>query len=90
MGTKQSPPAADDGYGVLVGWSHHGFNGRLDLCLQRVGSMAEAEQDDVQQQHFYMTENQALLLANYLLGVLDKKPAARRKGWLGRVLKGQP
>ena len=88
MGQNGNPPAADEGYGVLVGWSHHGFNGRLDLCLQRVGSLAEAERDDVQQQHFYMTENQALLLANYLLGVLDKKPANRSKGWLARMLPG--
>lgn len=85
MPTDNHPPTAQAGYGVLVGWSHHGFNGRLDLCLQRVASMAAAERDAVEQQHFYMTENQALLLANYLLGVLDKRPPVRRRGWLARL-----
>lgn len=86
MGQQGHPPAADEQYGVLIGWSHHGFNGRLDLCLQRVGTLEAARHDAVEQQHFYMTENQAMLLANYLLGVLDKKPAQRRRGWLGRLL----
>ena len=88
MGPDNHPPASEDGYGVLVGWSHHGFNGRLDLCLQRVGSLVEAERDEVQQQHFYMTENQALLLANYLLDVLGKKHEAQKRGWWRRVTEG--
>ena len=86
MGQQSHPPAGDEQYGVLIGWSHHGFNGRLDLCLQRVGSEEQARRDAVEQQHFYMTENQAILLANYLLGVLDKKPSPARRGWLGRML----
>lgn len=86
MGQHELPPAADDQYGVLIGWSHHGFNGRLDLCLQRVGTQEAVRHNAVEQQHFYMTENQAMLLANYLLGVLAKKPTPQRRGWLGRML----
>ena len=77
--------AGRDSYGVLVGWSHHCFNGKLDLRLQRVHSMRDIDQDDVESHHFVMSENQAALLATYLFDVLDKKPPHRRKrGWLAK------
>lgn len=88
MGEALQAPAesqrARESYGVLVGWSHHAFNGKLDLRLQRVQSMQSVDQDDVESHHFVMTESQAVLLANYLNQVLENRPAHRRKGWLAK------
>jgi hypothetical protein len=77
-------PDAEESYGVLVGWTHHQFNGRVDLNLQAKQSTRRNAADDVDSHHFIMTKSQAAVLANYLLDVTNQKPP-RRRGLLGRL-----
>ena len=78
----------DSSFGVLVGWSHHGFNGRLDLCLQRVPAAGGQPGDEVEEHHFVMTDNQARVLANYLNQVLGARQGrSRPAGLLGRLFR---
>lgn len=95
------PPAGESGQptagerssahcdGVLVGWAHNEFSGRIGLRLQTARSARSGSPDDVHQHHLIMTRNQATLLAQYLLGVTGQeamKPRKRR--WWSRLFPG--
>jgi hypothetical protein len=83
------PPEAiidADIYGALVGWTHSEFNGRLDLRLQSARNLRGKKPGDIQTHHLLMTQNQALLLGNYLLKLSGRQPPIQRKrGWLKRI-----
>jgi len=81
-----SAAAADrDMFGVLVGWSHGHFNGRIDLKLQTAHSTVELQQGEIDNHHIVMTPNQAVLLANYLYTITDQSPPTKRsRGRLAR------
>ena len=81
-----SVPQNDDNetYGVLVGWSHHLFNDKLDLKLQCVQSTRKLERDALDAHHVMMTREQAAVLANYLFKVSGHTPPGPRKGLLAR------
>ena len=88
MGEKQGQDTAQgqldsDSYGVLVGWSHSEFTGRIDLRLQAVQSTRRSGREEVDSHHFMMTPNQAMLLANYLFEITHRSPP-RRRSWLAR------
>ena len=72
-----------ESYGVLVGWTHSKFSGRIDLRLQAVQSTRKAARGEPDSHHFMMTPNQAALLAEYLFDITHRTPA-RRSGWLAR------
>ncbi len=72
-----------ESYGVLVGWSHSEFTGRIDLRLQTIQSTREASPGESDSHHFMMTPNQAGLLANYLFEITHRSPP-RRRSWLAR------
>jgi hypothetical protein len=75
--------------GVLVGWTHRDVNGRLDLRLQSVQSAQHAGPEDAESHHFFMTRNQAAVLANYLMTISRQTPPVRRRlGFLGKLLGG--
>lgn len=81
--------AIRDSFGVLVGWTHHEFNGRLGLNLQTIHSTRVAQADSVDTHHFLLTKSQAAVLANFLLKISGQTPPkVRRKGLLGRLLRG--
>ena len=75
-------------FGVLAGWTHSEFSGRLDLRLQTVRSSRRTAPADVDSHHIIMTKNQAAVLANYLYRVSGQTPPQRRRGgllgWLTR------
>jgi hypothetical protein len=78
---------ASESYGVLVGWTHHDVNGRLDLRMQSTQSTRCGAPDEVDSHHFMMTRNQALVLANYLFSVTGQVPPRKhRRGLLGWLL----
>lgn len=52
---------------VLVGWTHHEIPNGIDLCMQSTRSKIALENDQIESMHLLLTNNQALLLANYLL-----------------------
>lgn len=70
-----------DAYGVVVGWEHTDLGGRLVLTLQ---STRDKEGEEVDRFRYFLTNNQALLLGNYLCKAsqhtLPKKP---RRGLFG-------
>lgn len=78
-------PVDRDIYGVLVGWSHSQFNGKVDLRLQTVQNSHALQQDEVDSHHIVMTREQATLLANYLYTAVGQTPPkAPARGRLGR------
>lgn len=83
--TNRAAPDAEN-YGVLVGWTHANVNGRLVLTIETARSAQDNMPRDIRKHHIMMTDNQALLLGNNLLGLSQMKPPLRRrKGWLARL-----
>lgn len=76
--------ADEESYGVLIGWSHHAFQDKLDLRLQCVQSTRKLERDEVDSHHVVMTREQAAVLANYLYKISGHTPPSPRKGVLAR------
>ena len=75
-----------ESFGVLVGWTHVSMNGRLILTIEAARSAKDNVPRDIQKHHFMMTDNQALLLGNNLLGISNLKPPVRRsRVWLARL-----
>lgn len=73
-----------ESYGVLVGWSHHAFQDKLDLRLQTVQSTRKLERDEIDAHHLVLTREQAAVLANYLFKISGHTPPAPRKSRLAR------
>lgn len=78
-----APPAGENTAancdGVLVGWAHNEFSGRIGLRLQTARSVRNGSPDEVHQHHLIMTRNQATLLAQYLLGVTGQEAMKPRR-----------
>jgi hypothetical protein len=65
---------------VVVGWTHRRMPTGVDLKLQAARSRIALENERVDSFHFLMTDNQALLLAKYLLDATGQSfPAPPRK-----------
>lgn len=77
---------AQESFGVLVGWAHHGFNGRLALTLQCIQSSRRADTREIDDHHIVMTPQQAAVLANYLYQISGQTPPEPKKGLLRRLL----
>lgn len=75
-----------ESFGVLVGWAHHAFGGRLDLTLQLVQSTRLENTREIDDHHIVMTPQQAAVLANYLYQISGQNPPEPRKGLLRRLL----
>jgi hypothetical protein len=69
----------NESYGVLVGWTHIGLNDRLILKIESTCVSQDGKPDDIHENHFMMTQNQAMLLANSLLNMSNMSPPVRRK-----------
>ena len=82
---SQTSPDSEN-FGVLVGWTHVKVSGRLILTIESARSAQDNTPRDIQRHHFMMTDNQALLLGNNLLGLSRMEPPVRRgRGWLARL-----
>ena len=77
----------DEGFRVLVGWSHAPFSRGIQLKLQ--GKRVEGPQAGVvDSQRLLMTHNQALILAKYLLDSTGQSlPERVRTGPIRRALR---
>ena len=75
-----------ESFGVLVGWAHHAFGGKLDLTLQCVQSTRLEDRREIDDHHIVMTPQQAAVLANYLYQISGQTPPEPRKGLLRRLL----
>ena len=80
----ESEGADTESYGVLVGWSHHGFSDKLDLRLQCVRSTRRLKDDEIDSHHVVMTREQAAVLANYLFKLAGTSPPHPPRGRLAR------
>jgi hypothetical protein len=76
----------NESFGVLVGWAHHAFGGKLDLTLQCVQSTRRDDRREIDDHHIVMTPQQAAVLANYLYQISGQTPPEPRKGLLRRLL----
>lgn len=83
MENTQHETVDHESYGVLVGWTHSEFTGRIDLRLQTVQSTRKESSAEPDSHHFMMTPNQAAVLATYLFEITHRSPP-RRRGWLSR------
>ena len=66
-------------FGALIGWTHENLGDRVMVRLQStrtVGVEAETLPDEFR---YFMTKNQAVVLANYLYAISERLPAPRRK-----------
>jgi hypothetical protein len=77
---------SEESFGVLVGWAHHAFSGKLDLTLQCVQSSRLQDRREIDDHHIVMTPQQAAVLANYLYQISGQTPPEPRKGLLRRLL----
>ncbi|MCT2560037.1 hypothetical protein N0B51_13720 [Tsuneonella sp. YG55] len=67
-------------FGALVGWTHEDLGDRVMVKVQskRPGCSA-GEVDEVR---YFMTKNQAAVLANYLYGISGRLPQpAKKRRW---------
>ncbi len=70
-------------FGALVGWDHQDLGGeRLMLRLQSTQTGSIGTGKPLDEFRYFMTKNQAVVLANYLYSISDRLPQAKRKkGW---------
>ena len=66
-------------FGALVGWGHLDMGDRVMIKLQSTRSRDELDERRLDEFRYFMTKNQAAVLANYLFGISDRLPPPRRK-----------
>ena len=68
--------------GALVGWDHQELGDRVMVRLQSMHTPGLEADKQLDQFRYFMTKNQAVVLANFLHSISDRLPQAkRRKGW---------
>ena len=70
-------------FGALVGWSHQDLGDRVMVRLQSTSSSEKGADGAVDEFRYFMTKNQAVVLANYLYGVSGRLPQAKKRRWFG-------
>ena len=69
-------------FGALVGWDHQDLGDRLMVRLQSTQNSGLGADKSLDEFRYFMTKNQAVVLANYLYSISDRLPQAKRKkGW---------
>ncbi|MGN6495975.1 MAG: hypothetical protein ACTHK5_01355 [Tsuneonella sp.] len=72
-------------FGVLVGWDHQDLGDRVMVRLQSTQAPGLGADKRLDEFRYFMTKNQAAVLANFLFDVSGRiKPAERKRTWLGR------
>ena len=66
-------------YGALVGWAHENLGDRVVVRLQSTRKQRMALDDKVDEFRYFMTKNQAAVLANYLYSISERLPPPRRR-----------
>lgn len=70
-------------YGALVGWSHQDLGDRVMVRLQSTRSSEKGSDETLDEFRYFMTKNQAVVLANYLYGISGRLPQAKKRRWFG-------
>jgi hypothetical protein len=71
--------AAAEQFGALVGWTHENLGDRVVVRLQSIRKAALAADEAPDEFRYFMTKNQAAVLANYLYSISDRLPQPRRR-----------
>jgi hypothetical protein len=95
MDQSRSPPHPDrtidrEQPTVVVGWTHRDLARGIELRVQSSRSAIALENGQVETAHLCMTNNQALLLARYLLAVTGQElgGGSSKPRWWRRPRKG--
>ena len=68
--------------GVLLGWKHQNFDGKLVVQLQTLSPGKDTKHDAYDTLDVMMTPSQALVLAQYLTKIADgRTPPIKRSVW---------
>ena len=70
-----------DQFGALVGWGHENLGDRLMIKLQSTRNPRQEPDQPVDEFRYFMTKNQAVVLANYLYSLSDRLPRADKRKW---------
>ncbi|WP_126176844.1 hypothetical protein [Tsuneonella rigui] len=69
-------------FGALVGWDHQDLGDRVMVRLQSTQHADLGSDSTLDEFRYFMTKNQAVVLANYLYSISERLPQAKRKrGW---------
>jgi len=68
-----------DRFGALVGWTHENLGDRVVLKVQSTRKHALTKDEVPDEFRYFMTKNQAVVLANYLYSISDRLPQPRRR-----------
>ena len=78
--TKRTDIPAD--FGALVGWDYQDLGDRVMVRLQSTQTPGLKADKPLDEFRYFMTKNQAVVLANYLYSISERLPQAKRKrGW---------
>jgi hypothetical protein len=66
-------------FGALIGWSHENLGDKVMVKLQSTRSPHLEPDEAVDEFRYFMTKNQAVVLANYLYAISDRLPQKRRR-----------
>lgn len=69
----------DAPFGALVGWDHIDMGERVMVKLQSTHSRLDPADAQLDEFRYFMTKNQAAVLAHFLFGISDRLPPPRRK-----------
>lgn len=71
-------------FGALVGWDHENLGDRVMVKLQSTRKAELGAGNPPDEFRYFMTKNQAVVLANYLYSISERLPQPRRKRrWFG-------
>ena len=70
-----------DQFGALVGWGHENLGDRLMIKLQSTRNRRQEPDQPVDEFCYFMTKNQAVVLANYLYSLSDRLPRTEKRKW---------
>ena len=70
-----------DDFGALVGWNHQDLGDRVMVMLQSTRSAPQGPEHPLDEFRYFMTKNQAVVLANYLYTLSGRLPQAKRRRW---------
>lgn len=76
---NDSQGADAERFGALVGWIHEDLGDRVVVRLQSIRQPRREADAPVDEFRYFMTKNQAVVLANYLYTISDRLPQPRRK-----------
>ncbi|MXO75720.1 hypothetical protein GRI40_10870 [Altererythrobacter aerius] len=80
-GSNEQDRIAPDMFGALVGWSHENLGDKVMVKLQSTRTHHLEPDGPLDEFRYFMTKNQAVVLANYLYSISDRLPQPRQRRW---------